>query len=277
MKLVKEPLLHFLLIGAFFFVVYSLLNSESKGEDFYISVDEDRIIALVESYKITWQRAPSAEELKALIDDYVLEEAYYRQALALNLDKGDSVIRRRLRQKMEFLANAMMESAEPTDTELTMYMTKNIEKYTVDDSYSFEQVFINARQSSQKLSARVAQVQADILKKNSPISDPALLASSYVRLTRHQIDNLFGQNFSENFDDLELNKWYGPIGSGVGMHFIYLTERIQAPLPSLSAVRDQVLSDWRFGKDNEAKEQLRRNVLKEFRVEVALPQGMALE
>ena len=75
MKLVKEPLLHFLLIGAFFFVVYSLLNSESKGEDFYISVDEDRIIALVESYKITWQRAPSAEELKALIDDYVLEEA----------------------------------------------------------------------------------------------------------------------------------------------------------------------------------------------------------
>ena len=126
MKILREPLLHFLLIGAALFVVFDLVSGPSRSaQDKQILVSAGRIQQMANIFSKTWQRPPTAEELKGLIDDFVLEEIYYRQAVAMGIDRDDTVIRRRLRQKFEFLTDDLAATIEPTEEELTAYLVAN--------------------------------------------------------------------------------------------------------------------------------------------------------
>src|SRR3990172_3606014 len=122
-ELMREPLVHFLFLGAAIFAAYSLVSNGTSGEPEKIVVTEGQIASMWEGFTRIWQRPPTSEELEGLIRDRVREEVYYREALALGLDKDDLIIRRRLRQKMEFISDDIVTLAQPTDAELGAYLT----------------------------------------------------------------------------------------------------------------------------------------------------------
>ena len=136
-QILKEPLLHFLLLGAAIFAAYGLVSKRSGGEPGKIVVTQGQIAAMAVGFTRTWQRPPTREELEGLIRDRVQEEVYCREAMALGLDKEDTVIRRRLRQKMEFVSDDVAALAEPTDDELNAFLKVHADAFSVQRQFTF--------------------------------------------------------------------------------------------------------------------------------------------
>lgn len=273
MQFLREPLLHFLLIGAGFFALYIFLNPDAVESDQTIVVDTGRINTLAESFKSTWNRNPTETELNNLIEDFVLEEIYYRQALAMGIDKNDVLIRRRLRQKMEFLSTSMAASIQPADSELQTYLDANAEKYRTPSTYSFEQIYINPDKSAEALDKRLAEIAAVLADNRIAEGDQTLLARRFNSAPSFQIDSTFGRGFSTALDDLPVNEWSEPVQSGLGTHYVKITEHNPGYLPPLEEVREQVLRDWSYEKNIDIKSKIKDNLLAEYQVVVEWSEG----
>ena len=183
-KLVREPLVHFLLIGAGLFLLFgwrsgpaSLPAGQSGLPSAKIVVTQDEIDQMVEVFTRTWQRPPTEEEMKGLIESFVRNEIYYREAIAIGLDRDDSVIRRRLRQKMEFIFEDITAQAEPTDEDLLAYHEKASRAYLVDPQIAFRHVYVNADKRGKNAEADARQILAQLNEGTDPdtVGDPILL------------------------------------------------------------------------------------------------------
>ena len=158
-RILKEPFLHFLLIGVGLFLVYGQTNNADTGDpEQRIVVSTGRIEQLANIFSKTWQRPPTKEELQGLIDDFVLEEVYYRQAVEMGIDRDDTIIRRRLRQKLEFLTADLVESIEPSAEELQAYLDENAERYRRDAVMSLTQVYVSEEPGAEAARARSLSV-----------------------------------------------------------------------------------------------------------------------
>lgn len=273
MKLLKEPLLHFLLIGAAIFGLYSYLNPQALEAENRIVVNEGRINALKERFRRTWNRSPNDEELQALIDDFVLEEIYYRQALALGIEENDAMIRRRLRQKMEFLSASMLSDLQPSDQQLQTYLQAHEDKYRRSNQYSLQQVYISPDRDADALAQRIDAVRQQLSQGQQVDGDGSLFPQRFEQSSDFQLNNQFGRGFSAHLDQLPLNTWSGPVESGLGYHFIKLTQRDMGQLPPLEQVRDEVVRDWTYDQQQQIKTQLNEKLLADYKVVVEWPQG----
>jgi hypothetical protein len=146
-SLLREPLVHFLLLGVGIFLADSLVAQRASTEPERIVITQGLIEHLATEFARTWQRPPSADELEGLIREHLREEVYYREALALGLDKNDIIIRRRLRQKLEFISEDVAAQAEPTDEQLRAYLKANPEAFRVEPRFTFRQVYLNPKRS----------------------------------------------------------------------------------------------------------------------------------
>ena len=220
-KVLREPLLHFLLIGVALFVIYGLVDDRMSGDtDNKVVVSAGRIEQLENIFTKTWQRPPTADELKRLVDDFVLEEIYYRQAVAMGIDRDDTVIRRRLRQKFEFLTDDMAAARTPSDEELASYLAANTDDFIKDSTYTFKQIFLNSDQPDVE---RTASEQLAALRAGNAVhGDAGLLPTNFEAATARAVDGSFGLGFSESLDALPVGAWEGPIESGLGRHLIRL-------------------------------------------------------
>jgi len=142
-RMLKEPLLHFLLLGAGLFVAYGITQTPGNAGPNEIVITQGQIEHLVTGFTRTWQRPPTSEELAGLVRDRVREEVYYREAMAMGLDKDDTVIRRRLRQKMEFVSADIADQAVPSDAELDAYLNAHPDKFLTEPRFSFSQVYLD--------------------------------------------------------------------------------------------------------------------------------------
>jgi len=269
-NILKEPLLHFLLIGAALFIVFGQVNNKmSDGADNQVVVSAGRIEQLANIFAKTWQRPPTAEELKGLIDDFVLEEIYYRQAVSMGIDRDDTVIRRRLRQKFEFLTDDMADAAMPTDDELAAYLADNADVFVRDTTYTFEQVYINPDQPdlALKVSKQLTALQAD----NAAIGNPGFLPAYFEHTPAHAVDSSFGSGFSEKLDALPIGDWQGPLESGLGLHLIRIDVRIQGTLPQLDEIRPVVKREWANVKRLETRRIINEQLLSIYDVTIDWP------
>ena len=178
-RFLKEPLVHFMALAVAVFAVYGLVGDRQERVPDRIMVSAPKIEQLAAVFAKTWQRAPTSEELKGIVDDYVKEEIYVREALALRLDEDDTVIRRRLRQKMEFLSAAEAESATPSDSELDSYLKANPHHFELESKVAFQQIFLSPDKHGDKL-AKDAAALLDVLATNASVEpntlgDPTLL------------------------------------------------------------------------------------------------------
>lgn len=277
-KIFREPLLHFLLIGAALFVVFGLVNERTAGDaDNQVVVSAGRIAQLENIFNKTWQRPPTAEELKGLIDDFVLEEIYYRQAVAMGIDRDDTVIRRRLRQKFEFLTDDIAAATAPSDEVLTRYLAANPDRFLTDTTYTFGQVYINPDRRGVDLESHIAS-QLSALRAGKVVDgDSGLLPAFFDATPSRVVDNNFGSDFSAKLDMLPLGEWRGPIVSGLGLHLIRMNTRVKGTVPDLAEIRPIVEREWAHEKRLESRRLINEKLLNDYDVVIEWPKTQSAE
>ena len=273
-KILKEPFFHFLLLGVGLFAVYSVVNKgDVEVEDTAIVVSEGRIRQLITIFEKTWQRAPTEQELQGLVDDFILEEIYYRKAVAMGIDRNDTIIRRRLRQKVEFLNDDAASLVQPTDDELTDYLEQNPESFRRPPSYSFRQIYFNPEKHGSDPQAWIAQQKEALNQGDDVAGDPSLLAEEFQEADARTIDGTFGYGFSAQLDELDVGQWSGPISSGLGMHVVQLEKRVPGSLPELEQIRSQVVREWSNSLRLETRQKINEALREQYQVTIEWPEG----
>lgn len=245
-KLLREPLVHFVVAALVIFGVYSLRHPGELRSNETITVTSAKMEQLVVLFAKTWQRDPSPEELKGLVDDFVKEEIFYREAVRLGLDKDDTVIRRRLRQKLEFLS-ASIDFLPPTDEMLLAYLRDHADRYRSEDVYTFEQIAFKSGTASPEAQQRIAEALAKLKAgaAASELGDTTALPAGLAETSASEISKVFGAEFSTALPALAVGEWSGPVASAYFAHVVRVNARRQSKeLPTLNMVRDKVLRDY---------------------------------
>jgi hypothetical protein len=267
--LFREPLLHFLVGGAVLFAVYAQVSGPGDVPRDRIVVNEARVASLVQSFDRTWMRPPSAEELAGLIDDYVTEEVLYREALALGLDRDDLIVRRRMRQKLEFLHEGLAE-AEPDDASLRAFLVENPDRFRVPSRTTFEQVFVARGQGDAEV--RVAEVAAQLRAGGDPLStgDPTLLPGRLDEALPTRIAGSFGEPFARALAGVPLDAWTR-VESSFGLHLVRVSAREPERAPPFEEIRRAVTLEWAAEQRAEARRRLHKELRGRYEVEVRAP------
>jgi hypothetical protein len=281
-KLLREPLVHFLILGALLLFASNLVNNRTSGDTKKIVITAGQIEHLEYGFARVHQRPPDPDELKGLIRDYLREEVYYREALALGLDRDDVPIRQRLRQKMEFISEDVAAQAEPTESQLRSYLNDHLDKFRVERHFTFSQIYLDPARHGERLNADAQKMLAELNKPDvkaniSKMGDPFLLEPSSQDVPARDVARDFGEKFAAALGDLPVGKWQGPVESGLGMHLVYVTTRTDGRLPQLDEVRDAVRREWANDYRLEANEKFYEGLLKRYTVTVELPQPAAVE
>ena len=247
-KLYKEPLLHFLIIGSLIFVLFSMVNKDAINvSDNKIVVTAAEIERLSGNWSKKWNRSPTETELQGLIEFYIKEEVYYREALALGLDQNDTILRRRLMQKMEFLSNDLAELNQPDETELNKYFVDNLDKYKLPARVSFTHIYFSLDKRGAMALEDSKKVLSELNVPRAPErGDRIMLEYDFVQETPFEVARLFGTGFAEQLFTLETNTWQGPVESGYGLHLVRISEKIDSRMPELASVIDKVRTDLMF-------------------------------
>lgn len=269
-RLLKEPVVHFLVLALLIFLAYNPISGDEMEAPDRIVVTPSKIEHLALLFAKVRQRPPSPGELKGLVDDYVKEEIYVRESMALGLDEDDTVIRRRLRYKMEFLNAAPAESVMPTDSELQAYMEANWQMFEIEPTIALRQVYLNPRVHGER-TENVAESMLATLKGAAEIDpqtlgDPTLLPPELPLSRKNAVAQVFGEEFASELDGATTGHWYGPVRSGFGLHLVLVTERNSGRMPALSEARDAVAREWLNGKRIEMEEQRFAEFLKRYEV-----------
>ncbi len=248
-KLLHEPLLHFLLIGAALFIFYGLQNEQLVDNDNRIVINTSDIDRLIALWGRKWQRPPTQTELDGMIKAQVREEILYREARAMGLDKDDSVVRRRLAQKVEFIFSDLASQVEPGDIELADYLAKHADKFENPSRISFLQIYLSVDKRGKKVTSDAEDLLDSLTQQNSSIDilsagDPFMFGQQHDNLTEQAVSRLFGKDFTSAAFKLSQGDWQGPVQSGYGLHLIKIIETIPASLPELNTVRGKVLNEW---------------------------------
>jgi hypothetical protein len=275
MKILREPLLHFLLLGAAIFGAYRLRSNAHATQPGNIVVTEGRIEALVAAFTRTWQRPPTASEREGLIRDYIREEVYVREAIALGLDQDDIVIRRRLRQKLEFVSEDLTAQAEPTDGQLSAYLTAHPDAFRVEPRYTFRQVFLDPHRRGDQLSHDAAHLLTRLRQAGTDpdtLGDTSLLDLRFEALPASLVAQQFGDQFAAALSELSIGQWRGPVASTYGAHLVLVDDRTDGRVPGLEEVRAVVHRDWANAQRTDASEKYYQALLRRYTVTVEPPQ-----
>jgi hypothetical protein len=273
----KEPLLHFVLLGAAIFAVDALRGGDTvPADEKNIVVSPGRVLNLAALFTKTWQRAPSEPELLALVEDYVLEEALYREGKALGVDQDDTIIRRRVRQKMEFVVDDIIEQAEPNEEQLEAWLANHLADYVEPARFRFRQIYLNPERHAQTLEADAEGVLAQLRaldEKADPrgLGDPALFEHAYPDASVEAITSIFGADFVEGLGGLPIGEWSGPLTSTFGLHIVHIESRKDSGTPALKNVRQTVARDWAYAQREEATKQYRDGILARYETEIQWP------
>ena len=257
MTFLKDPLFHFLLLGVAFFVLFEWVAGDGRTEidrAEEIVVTEGRIRALSQSFSQVWQRAPSAQELDGLIRDYIREEILYREALAMGLDRDDTIVRRRMRQKIEFLSEDIVPIDEPSDEDLDAFLAANPKRFREDARFSFLQVYVSADKRGPSAEAEALSLLAELRDSDRDVSqlgDRIIVDHRFEDATEREIARSLGSQFLEALMDCAIGSWQGPIVSGFGLHLVHISKRIDGHVPELGEVREAVVREW-FAKERKA-------------------------
>jgi len=271
-RVLREPLLHFLVLGAGLFVAYGMVQKPASGPNEIVVTSGD-IEHLAAGFTRVWQRPPTPQEMAGLVKDRVREEVYYREALALGLDKDDTVIRRRLRQKMEFIADDIVAQAEPTDAELTAYLQAYPESFRIEPQITFRQVFLNPEIHGKSLARDAGRLLAKLAQSGDKedahkLGDPSFLQNDFVALTSSEVARQFGTTFADKLSVLSPGQWHGPIESAYGMHLVLISERTESRLPALAEVHDAVRLEWGNTRRLQSNEEFYQKLLQHYTVTV---------
>lgn len=259
-KLVREPLVHFLLIGAGMFLLFGWRSAPAPGGlpamvSSSIVVTQDDIDQMVATFAKTWQRQPEKQEVKNLVEDFVRSEIYYREAMAIGLDRDDAVIKRRMRQKMEFILEDITSQAEPSEEELREYLQKHVSTYLTEPRIAFRHVLISTTQQGANAESVARQVLTILREGADPVAvgDPTALEFEIPLSSVREVNSQFGGEFGTKAFEIEPGTWAGPLQSAFGLHLVQVATRMEGRIPEFSYVFEQLKRDWTIDRQNELK------------------------
>ena len=240
------------MIGAAIYGLYGLTRPDVEAvAENRITVTAGEIEWLTGSWQKRWNRAPTPQERAGLIDQYVRETIFYREALAMGLDRDDTIIRRRLAQKLEFLSEDLVATVSPTEAELSAYFAEHMEQYELPALLTMTHVFVDPDKREEQTLADAEEIGAELRALQPPtegaedLGDPFMLQHYYPERSESELAKLFGAEFARSVFELEPDRWHGPVLSGYGVHWVFVEQRIPAETPEFAAVRDRVEQDWR--------------------------------
>ncbi len=275
-RLLTEPLLHFLLIGVALFVVYARVDRGAQDQPPKglgpVHIGAGDVQWLAETWLRQWQRDPTPDELHGLVTEFVKEEVLAREARALGLDDNDTVVRRRLAQKLEFLVQDTARLADPTDDDLRRFYAANPEDFTAEARISFTQVYFSRehrRDAAQDAKAALVQLsRAESRIDAAHLGDQLLMDAEFHDVDEPTVAGEFGRDFARAVFALEPGAWHGPIASGYGLHLVRVSAKRPARQREFAEVRAQVVERWREQRQKEGEEQYFAALLKKYGVQV---------
>jgi hypothetical protein len=267
----RQPVVQFVLAGTALFALFVMTTgSPDAGEEVVVSAAQ--IERLVSLFGRQWQRPPTAEELDALIEQQIREEVLYREALAMGLDRNDSVVRQRLAQKLEFLSQDLIDE-NPSEAELRAFFDARPERFAEPVRLSFRHVYLNPDRRGDALQADAADLLASLRAGTAGpvenLGDTFLLPLEFSDRRQDEIAGLFGEPFADEVSALPIGNWQGPVGSGYGLHVVLLEERVDARIPEFGAIRDQVRTEFLVERRRTAEEDVYRELRARYTIEIA--------
>lgn len=269
----REPLVHFLIAGVVIFVIYGWGGNAVDAESRRIVVGEEQVKRLASMWAQTWQRPPNARELDGLIRDYIKEEIYYREAKRLGLDEDDTVVRRRLRSKMEFLATSEAENMVPTDATLQAWLNKYPARYDTDPVISFDSVYVSANDGDDPARAKAVRILTQLKAGDdaAKLGDQISLPRSMQAASQLSISRQYGEEFGAALAKLPKGEWSGPVASGFGLHLVRINSIDVSRKPTLAEVRQQVENDWRSATKEQRENKAYQALLDGYDIDIERP------
>lgn len=253
-RFLKNPLLHFFLLGLVVFGLHAVLNSDvktgSKGDPHLVEVSSPDIEWLRSTWNKRWGREPMPGELNGLVNAFIREEILYREALSMGLDQHDTVVRRRLAQKMEFLFEDLAEMTEVEDQHLQDWFNENRERYRRPERISFAQIYFNIDTRGENAAAEAEELLKELRNDDvmpsevSNLGDQSMLTTSLNSVSPKQVMREFGSNFTEDLFAQKSESWQGPLVSPYGLHLVYVGDRVESRMPDFEEVRNEVERDY---------------------------------
>jgi len=250
MKLYKEPLLHFLLLGAVIFAIHAWRQQNTAGAeatgDQRIEVTAATITRLKDGWTRQFQRTPDEDDLRGLVTAHIREEVLFREALALGLDRDDTIVRRRLAQKMEFLTEDIVAAANPDEPTLAKYFAENESRYAQAVRVSFRHVYFSRekRGAAMEADARAGLAALGMGASDESLGDGFLHGFEFTERDEAEVATLFGPEFMKQLATLPTRTWHGPVASSYGIHLVRIDALGEAKLMEFDAIRETVLRDF---------------------------------
>jgi parvulin-like peptidyl-prolyl isomerase len=274
--LAREPLVQFLALGALLFLLFEWKGGRSGPGSTRITITPGLVQHLVSGFARTWQRPPTEAELKRLIDEHVKEEIAAREATAMGLDRDDAIIRRRLRQKMEFLVEDAVDQSPPTDAQLQAWFDKHRDAFQSESRVALQQVYVSAERRAAAARADAEKLLAR-LRSTGPAStidalgDRSMLPSELPLGPLSEVARAFGSEFAARIDALAPGEWSGPIESPYGLHLVLVTERVAPAQPALADVRPLVEREYLAERRKAQLQALYERLLQKYTVSIEMP------
>ena len=251
-RLLREPLIHFLLIGVALFAVYHYLQpargAAPSSKQIQLSLDE--LAQLAALFQSQWRRDPTPEEFGRMVEQKVQSEVLYREAMAMGLDKDDEIVKRRMAQKMQFLAEDVAAAREPTTQELKSWFEKNSATFALPPRLSFRHLYFSpdrrgthARDDAASALARLAGQPQDA-KAAEGIADPFMFQDYYRDRAPDYLGKEFGPQFAQAVEKLAPGSWRGPVESGFGWHLVFVDAVIAGRVPAFEEIESDVKTAW---------------------------------
>lgn len=279
-QLVREPLLHFLLIGAGLFILFYEVNGlEGEDPENQVVITEADINHLSGLFSARMQRPPTQQELDGLIEAQIKEEILYREALVMGLDRDDIVIRRHLAQKVGFLFNDLTDAGAPDDEELLAYLETHSERFIEPAVTTFKHVYFSADRHDDEVAVKTSELLTQLNKDPnavdlSRVGDPFMFDAEFDALTPQYVGRFFGLDFARSLDNLEVGKWNGPISSAYGVHLVYVSDRTKPRMPELNEVRSSVMNDLMNQRRNDQNKAFYQALRDRYDVVVETPEAL---
>jgi parvulin-like peptidyl-prolyl isomerase len=266
-------------IGAVIYALYGVFAEPVVEEnDKTIVVTAGEVEWMQTSWEKRWNRPPTAQEFDGLIQQYIKETVLYREALTMGLNKHDQVIRRRLAQKLEFLAKDLVALTPPTEAELLTYFDTHQANYQEPTLYTFTQVFFDPDKRDDTTLDDAEQVKVTLIAQGESIDDPGalgdglMLQNYYPKKDRSEIQRQLGSGFTETLLTLTPGQWHGPILSGFGVHLVYVNSIDEPPPPEFTDMRERVTEDWRLDRGEELNDQFYTSLRDQYTIVIEEPE-----
>jgi len=281
-RFLKEPLLHFVLAGAAIYLLFGWFGQKASDDvvaENTIVITEGELDWLADSWLKRWNRPPTDQEMLGLVQQHLRETVLYREAMSMGLDKDDTIVRRRLAQKLEFLSQDLIQPELPTDEALQTFFEKNIDQYRIPKLITFTHVFLDPDKRDEQTLTDAEKLKAELIADTtvpteaSDLGDTFMLQSYYPERSEADISKLFGSEFAKSIMELAPEQWHGPVLSGYGTHLVYVHALQEFPPPTFEQVTERVREDWDTEKRQELNDAYIESLLKRYNVVVEGEEG----